>query len=182
MLPLRHPMVKPYPPRASGTHIVGGAHQLKKKKFLTRVVKILSTDTCSRLYNSSAPQLYGTNLQYILGGCMSGNYETTRACLCIFMHYPPRAWRLHHHTAYKTRLYALHCAKVDFFPEPNRFRPVPPPGPCKVMHGRGPYEASRRTAPAESTSIHSSAVPVLAFFWRFFIVFAGAGAVHRVFP
>ena len=41
-------------------------------------------------------------------------------------------------------------------PEPNRFRPVSPPGPCKVMHGKGPYKASRRTAPAEPTCIHSS--------------------------
>ena len=70
----------------------------------------------NRLYNSPAPRLYGTNLQYVLGGCVHGNYESPHAFLCTFMHYPPRAWRLHHHTAYKSRLYAVHWRKSRTFP------------------------------------------------------------------
>ena len=76
------------------------------------------------------------------------------------------------------------CAKVENFPEPNRFRPVSPPGPCKVMHAQGAYEASRRTAPSESTSIHSSALGRPGDFWAFFLFLPGPGPFigffHRV--
>ena len=41
----------------------------------------------------------------------------------------------------------------------------------QVMHGKGGHEASRRTAPAESTSIQSSVLHVLAILGRFLFVF-----------
>ena len=86
---------------------------------------------------------------------------------------------IHNYKSFKTFIKSkINYYKVEKFPEPNRFRPVSHPGPCKVMHGKGAYEASRRTAPSESTSIHSSA---LVRSWRFFGVFFGIVRKSRKF-
>ena len=78
-----------------------------------------------------------------------------------------------------SRLY--NSGRLRWPTNPKKRTPTPP-GPCKVMHGKRADEASRRTAPSESTSIHSSALVHPGDFGACFFIFAGAGAVHRVLP